>query len=264
MLQRVFAYLWIAPNTSHEQETALRLLREHSLRAACAERGWEMAELAVDRSLSKRADERPLLKSLLKKLGENDILLVQSTLDLGQRFYDVYALMDMFRHTTKGSFVALEQELRINRHESSEVLMVLSRIPQLNGTRPPSPASSHRRSEVSRCNGGACPYGYYINPDNNEYALEASESEVVRRIFKDRLRGRSLRQICDSLTRSGISTKRGGRWHANTIKSILENPFYTGVYQTHYATLDKHHPEIVSSAMFYELNGHLMCDDIAS
>ncbi|MEZ0371014.1 MAG: hypothetical protein ACAI44_18115 [Candidatus Sericytochromatia bacterium] len=42
--------------------------------------------------------------------------------------------------------------------------------------------------------------------------------------------------------------------------SILENPFYTSVYQTHYATLDQHHPAIVSSELFYEINGHLFTD----
>ncbi len=260
MLKNAFAYLWIPPNTTREQETALRLMREQSLKASCEERGWQFADFAVDRSLNKSAAERPLLKQLLKKLGEHDMLLVQTTLDLGQRFYDVYGLMDLFRQGRHGSFIALEQDLLINRHEGSEVMMVLSRIPQLNGSRPQT--AEHRRSETSRCNGGACPYGYQIDSSSNEYLLNPSEAEVVRRIFKDRARGLSLRQIGDALTRQGMHTKRGGRWHANTIKSILENPFYTGAYHTHYAVLENHHPAVISSALFYELNSHL-CDDIA-
>lgn len=261
-MPRAFSYLWIAPRIDVNQEFTLRQEREKSLQAACLEQGWDYAGLETDRSLNTVAAERPVLRRLLKRLGEQDLLLVCDLTDFGRRFYDVYALMELFRQTrSRGSLVALAQDLRIDRHHGSEVLMVLSRIPQLNRPQPPEPAG--KRSEVSRCNGGACPYGYRIDPDSNEYTLDPAEAQVVQRIFKQRARGQSLRQIVSALSYAEIPTKRGGRWHANTIKSILENPFYTGIYQTHYASLDNHHPAIISSELFYSLNGHLDCDDIA-
>lgn len=264
MPQAAFGYLWLSPRVNSANEQSLSLQRESSLRQACLKQGWSWQGLELDRSLNTQAAERPLLKRRLKNLQEPDILLIQSTLDLGRRFYDVFALMELFRRcSSKGNLVVLDQDLRINRHEGSEVLMILSSIPQLQGLNQPQPEREMtHRSEVSRVNGGACPYGYQIDPDSNEFVLLETEAQIVQRIFKERSRGRSLRQIAQKLSHEGIKTKRGGRWHANTIKSILENPFYTGEYHTHYARLDHHHPAVVSSALFYDINSHFS-DDIA-
>lgn len=262
-MPNAYGYLWLAPRVLPEQEFTLTQDRQIQLQTLCQAQKWQWQGLEVDRSLSTQAAERPLLKRRLKSLKDSDILLVQSTLDLGRRFYDVFALMELFRQSASlGSLIIQEQDLKINHCEGSEVLMILSRIPQLNCKIQQTTLPAHR-SEVSKVNGGACPYGYEIHPDSNEYILIEAEAQIIQRIFKERARGRSLRQIALKLTQDQIPTKRGGRWHANTIKSILENPFYTGVYQTHYAKLEHHHPEIISEALFYEINGHLFCDDIA-
>ncbi|MEZ0372378.1 MAG: recombinase family protein, partial [Candidatus Sericytochromatia bacterium] len=216
-MKKAYAYLWLAPRIGREQESALRQQREQILQQACQEQNWQFTNLEIDRSLNTTAAERPVLKRLLRRLGENDLLLVSDLIDLGRRFYDVYALMELFRQTrSRGSLVALAQDLRINRHEGSDVLVVLSRIPQLNGISQPE-ADDCKRSEVSRSNGGACPYGYAVDPESNEFVVDAGEASIVQRIFKQRARGQSLRQIALALTQAGISTKRGGRWHANTI-----------------------------------------------
>lgn len=262
---RAYAYLWLSPKTTAEEESRLRRERETALRQACFERQWDYQGLEIDRSLNTQPTRRPVLRRLLKQLGERDILLVDSLLDLGRRFNDTYAPMACFRQTqSKGSLVALREDLCINAHEANELWLVLSRIPQLQAqTHAAAEEPAVRRSQISRQNGGACPYGYSIDPDTNEYVLVDHEAKVVQRIFKDRARGRSLRQIAEALLHEGVRTKRGGRWQANTIKSILENPFYMGVYQTHYTTLHGHHPAVISTALYYELNAHLICDDIA-
>lgn len=46
---------------------------------------------------------------------------------------------------------------------------------------------------------------------------------VVKRIARERKRGRSLREIADGLTDDGVPTGHGGaRWHASTVKAVLE------------------------------------------
>lgn len=263
---RFFAYLWLPPGSSKAQQEQLCQQRQSQLQAFVEGQGACWQSLEVDHSLNANPAERPVLKRLLRQIGEQDVLLVQDLLDLGRRFYDVYALLDWFRQEQhRGCFQALAQNLSVNRQQQNDLLLVLSQIPQLC---PPAlekveeqPAFS--RSELSRQNGGACPYGYTVNRKTNEYELIPAEAQVVRRIFKARQRNKSLRQIAQDLTHQGFTTKRGGKWHANTIKSILENPFYMGVYQTHFTTFEKHHPALVSAEIYYQLNAHLLCDDIA-
>lgn len=265
-VQRVFGYLWAPPAWPAERWQAHCEARGQSLEHYCQQQELAWQGLHTDRSLNQDPLGRPVLKQLLKQLGASDILLVQDLLDLGRRFYDVYTLMQHFHQGDSGSLQALAQAISISQTAGADILAVLAKIPQLSPTHPEAFASlepQYQRSELSRQNGGACPYGYAIHPDSNEYVLVPEEARVVRQIFKLRAKGQSLRQIAQRLAHEGSHTKRGGRWHANTIKAILENPFYTGVYQTHYARFEQHHPEIISPALYYELNAHLICDDIA-
>ena len=50
----------------------------------------------------------------------------------------------------------------------------------------------------------------------------------MRRISRPRDQGESLRAIAEELNRDGIETKRGGEWHASTVKYVLDNPKYDG------------------------------------
>ncbi len=38
-----------------------------------------------------------------------------------------------------------------------------------------------------------------------------------------------LREIVRELNEKGITTARGGKWYAGTIKYILKNPLYKGI-----------------------------------
>ncbi|MBU6430742.1 MAG: recombinase family protein, partial [Cyanobacteria bacterium REEB65] len=48
------------------------------------------------------------------------------------------------------------------------------------------------------------------------------EQDAITLILDLREQGRTLREIAAELTERGIETKRGGRWHIQTIKNILE------------------------------------------
>ena len=44
-----------------------------------------------------------------------------------------------------------------------------------------------------------------------------------QRIGAERAEGKSLRAIAEGLTADGIQTARGGKWHASTIKHVLNS-----------------------------------------
>lgn len=51
--------------------------------------------------------------------------------------------------------------------------------------------------------------------------LDVEELEILNRIHDLRSEGLSLRQIAATLDREGRKTKRGGQWHASTVRSVL-------------------------------------------
>lgn len=262
-MAKAYGYLWLAPETSTDQSEALAEDTGQWLDSYCKNHRWQWQGLQRDHSLQHHPEERPVLKNILQHMQKDDCLMVKSLLHLGRRFHDVYHLLQWFATQDKGSLIAIEQSLQLTAESAPEILTVLAQFPQLTpevkekSLEGPAP----KRSEVSRHNGGACPYGYEVN-SSNEYVLIAEEAQVVRRIYKQRARGHSLRQIVRDLSHQKVPTKRGGKWQPNTIKNILENPFYMGIYQTHYANFENNHPAIISQELYYTLNAHLLHDDI--
>jgi DNA invertase Pin-like site-specific DNA recombinase len=104
-----------------------------------------------------------------------------------------------------------------------------------------------------RHQGGRAPYGYVVvdggphpNPRKSAegyrlrvLAIDDEAAEVVRRIFAEYLDGKGDRAIANSLNRDGIPCPSARRpeqnrhrladgWQGSTVRSILENPRYTG------------------------------------
>ena len=76
---------------------------------------------------------------------------------------------------------------------------------------------------------GRLPLGYVRGPDSR-YAIEESEAEVVREIFRRVRDGESFASIIDNLNARGIPTKCGGKWNRSSFNRLLSNERYTGVY----------------------------------
>jgi site-specific DNA recombinase len=83
---------------------------------------------------------------------------------------------------------------------------------------------------------GGKSYGYDpVAGKNGELAINEREANVVRRIFREYVAGRTPRQIAADLNRTGVPGPRGGPWNASTINGsrerqngILQNRLYVG------------------------------------
>ena len=66
---------------------------------------------------------------------------------------------------------------------------------------------------------GAMPYGF--RRDGDCLVAEAGEQVVLVRVRKLRAKGKSYGRIAELLNRSCVPAKRGGRWHAMSVRSVL-------------------------------------------
>ena len=58
------------------------------------------------------------------------------------------------------------------------------------------------------------------------------EADTVRRIMRMRKQAHlSYHEIARRLNEEGVATKRGGRWHAGTVRRVVLNPLYRGSLQ---------------------------------
>jgi site-specific DNA recombinase len=90
---------------------------------------------------------------------------------------------------------------------------------------------------------GGNSYGYSVirsigadgNPVTGDRAINEAEADVVRRIFREYIKGKSPKRIASDLNRDGIACPSGGAWGASTIygnrkrgTGILNNELYVG------------------------------------
>ncbi|MDR3540681.1 MAG: recombinase family protein [Desulfosporosinus sp.] len=69
----------------------------------------------------------------------------------------------------------------------------------------------------------------YTKDDNGELIIVPEEAEVIRRIFREFMVGKSPYKIATNLQRDGIITGSGGlRWYDSTVNKILKNEKYMG------------------------------------
>ena len=64
---------------------------------------------------------------------------------------------------------------------------------------------------------------------NSVYEIVEEEAEIVRRIYREYVMGKSITGICRDLENDGITTKLGSTtWRPSTVKKMLMNEKYTG------------------------------------
>lgn len=72
------------------------------------------------------------------------------------------------------------------------------------------------------------PYGYTMR--NGRAVIEHTEADVIRYIFEDYIKGSSLKEIADELTRQRVPyTEKSTEWDKARIARIIENTRYIGI-----------------------------------
>jgi DNA invertase Pin-like site-specific DNA recombinase len=79
-------------------------------------------------------------------------------------------------------------------------------------------ALDHKKT-LGEFTGGMRPFGFEV--EGTRLVAIPHEQEAITLILDLREQGRTLRDIAAELIARGIDTKRGGRWHIQTVKNIL-------------------------------------------
>ena len=73
------------------------------------------------------------------------------------------------------------------------------------------------------------PIGYERSSDG-KLVVKEDEAGLVRRIFEMYLKEKSMPQVAFKLTKEGILTKRGRKWNAASVRGVLTDGVYVGIY----------------------------------
>lgn len=97
--------------------------------------------------------------------------------------------------------------------------------------------------------GGTIPLGYAIGADKT-YVIDPAGAKIVREIYQMYADGHSAKEIIDYCNEQGYRTARKTQFNKNSLRTILTNPKYTGVYSYGEVTKEGGMPVIIDKDLF--------------
>lgn len=104
---------------------------------------------------------------------------------------------------------------------------------------------------------GITPFGYEYSADKKSVVVNDAESQIVKCMFSEGQKGKTLAQIADYLNGKGYKTRRGGEWTRGSIRAILQNRFYIGELQHQGKAISGAHTPLVSKVQFGKVSSQL-------
>ena len=198
-------------STEDQADSGAGLDAQHAtLTASLAHRGWELVDALVDEGRSGGNLNRPALTEALDRLdaGEADALVVAKLDRLSRSVLDFARITE--RAKRKGwAVVALDVDVDMTTPTGELVANITSSVAQwerrIIGTR----TSEALQAMKAR--------GVRLGRP-----VELAD-DVRHRIAAERAAGDSLRTIADRLNTEEVPTARGGRWHASTVRHVIDS-----------------------------------------
>jgi site-specific DNA recombinase len=169
-------------------------------------------------------DKRPGLQTAISQTGKGMALVAYSISRIARSTRDMLQIADQIQG--KGAdLVSLTEKIDTTTAAGKMVfrmLAVLSEFERDVIAERTSGALAHKKAKREVYS--PVPLGFEAN--EGQLRPNAEEMRVVADIRSMRLAGLSLREIATCLNNKGISGKKGGKFHASTIKAVLCNQIH--------------------------------------
>jgi len=205
---RAIAYLRVSTEEQGDSRAGIDA-QEETIRAEIAHRGWTLTDVRVDVASGKSLRKRDELGRTLRDLaaGEADVLVVAKLDRLSRSVMDFAAIME----TAKGegwSIVVLDMDVDMTTSMGELVANIMISLAQWERR----VIGERTKAALAVVKSRGTPLGRRSNVD--------PETLRLIRILRDG--GRSYQGIADALTREGVDTAQGGKWHAATVRKLYQ------------------------------------------
>ena len=198
-------------STEDQAESGLGLdAQVTTVRAAVDKRGWELVAERSDEGKSGKNLNRPALSEALEMLdrGDAEVLMVAKLDRLSRSVLDFASVAERAR-SHDWSIVALDVDVDTTTPTGELVANITSSVAQWERR-----IIGQRTSEAMQA----------LKARGERLGRPVELKDDVReRISADHERGISLRAIAEALNSEGVPTARHGRWHASTIRRVLDS-----------------------------------------
>ena len=216
--------------SSHNQRDASIEQQVEECEAYARYNGLRVVKVYADRHLSGTTDQRPQFQQMLKDAvhGRWTVVLTWKVDRFARNRYD--SATYKFRLKRCGVRVVYAKESIPEGPEGILLESILEGSAEYYSANLAQNVKRGLRFNAEAClSNGRIPYGYCKGPDGH-FAILESEAAIVREIFSRYASGESKARIVADMKKRGVPTRRGGQWRDCTVRVILLNEVYTGVY----------------------------------
>ena len=230
--RRVAAYCRVSTATE-DQLVSLEAQKAHYEEYITAHPDWEYAGLYYDEGISGTKKEiRPALMKLIADCEDGSVEYID-TKSLSRFARNTLDCLNYIRKLKEKNIPVFFEKEGINTMDAKgEVLLTI--MASLAQQESQSLSQNVRLGLQYRYQQGkvqVCTNRFlgYDKDEEGKLIINPKEAEVVRRIFREYLEGKSYHEIGKGLTADGIKTAAGSDyWLASTLRKILRNEKYIG------------------------------------
>lgn len=107
-------------------------------------------------------------------------------------------------------------------------------------------------AEKCLCTGGNIALGFKVAPDKH-FIVDEETAPIVVKIFELYASGQTVAQICETMNAQGVTTSRGVPFNKNSLRKMLQNKRYIGIYTYKDKEIPGGMPRIISDDLFYRV-----------
>ncbi len=219
-MKQAVGYIRVSTERQADEGVSLEA-QKGKIAAWCAANDYELVTVFVDAGISgKSRKNRQGLQDALAATKKNMALVVYSFSRLARSSRDLLnisgELMDK-----KADLVSLSEKVDTTSASGKLFFTIMAGMAEFERdviSERTTMALAHKKASGEKY--APVPFGY----SEIEGRLVAVESEalVVAEIMSQRDAGKTLVQIADGLNGRGIEGKRGGKWHASTVRYLIQ------------------------------------------
>ena len=98
--------------------------------------------------------------------------------------------------------------------------------------------------------GGGTALGYKIDKATKKYVIDETTAPIVKRIFEMYADGATVADICRYMNSHGVTTSRGNEFNKNSLRKMLQNKRYIGIYTYKGTETPGGMPRIIDDELF--------------
>lgn len=228
-LKRAVAYVRFSSSNQREESIDAQ---KRAIKSFAEREGYEIVQFYADSARSATTDNRPEFQKLIHEapLLNVEAVIVHKLDRFSRDRYD----SAVYKHTLKKAGIRVVSVLENfdNTPESIILESLLEGMAEYYSRNLSRETMKGLMENAYNCrhNGGKPPLGFDVDPVTRQYVINENEAFIVRSIFDMYLDGKSYKEIVEYMNTHNCRTKSGNAYSRSSIRDILCNEKYTGVY----------------------------------